>query len=495
MDQKAFTKLANQGYNRIPLVLNTYADFDTPMSIYLKLANEPYSFFLESVQGGERFSRYSFIGLPTNKRITVTNNELLQISGDRVEQAINTDDPLASIRTIFSKIKVAPCPVNTRFVGGLVGYFGFDLIKYIEKGLAKKLNISTNNVSQLPEIMLLLAEELAIVDNLTGKLSLVVYADPKYPNALNKAKERLNQLLVKLRTPLDLPKSFPCGTLKPKYRSSKKEFTDAVKKAKKYILDGDIFQVVLSHSVDSQINCSPLSFYRALRSINPSPYMYFFNFEDYFVVGASPEILVRLQQDEVTVRPIAGTRRRGKNQQEDLRLEKELLADEKENAEHMMLLDLGRNDAGKICKSGSVKVTEEKSIEKYSHVMHMVSNIRGKINPNIDAFEALAATFPAGTVSGAPKIRALEIIAELEKEKRGIYSGAVGYIGFNGDMDLAIALRTAIIQQNTITVQAGAGIVADSNPDLEWEETVNKAKAIFTAAEIAINGLDSTNIQ
>lgn len=496
MDQKSFDNLANQGYNRIPVVLETFADLDSPLSIYLKLANEPYSYFLESVQGGERFSRYSFIGLPTTKRISVSENEILHISGHRVDASIKTAEPLAEIRKYLNELKVAPCPVKTRFSGGLVGYFGYETIGYLEKKLTSQLQKKNVGAGvKIPEILLLLSEELAIVDNLTGKLSLVVYADPKFPKALTKAKEHLVQLLQKLRSPVVLPESKASGALIPKYKVSKKEFMSMVESAKKYILDGDIFQVVLSHPIESPFNCSPLTFYRALRSINPSPYMYYFNFEDFFVVGASPEILVRLQNDELTVRPIAGTRKRGSSESEDLKLEAELKADEKECAEHMMLLDLGRNDAGRICESGTVQVTEEMTIERYSHVMHMVSNVQGKIKAKCDSLSALSATFPAGTVSGAPKVRALEIIAELEKEKREIYAGAVGYLGFNGDMDLAIALRTAIISDNTIRVQAGAGIVADSVAESEWDETVNKAKALFTAAQMAIDGLDTSYIE
>lgn len=494
MNQTTFNELASKGYNRIPVVLETFADLDSPLSIYLKLANAPYSYFLESVQGGERFSRYSFVGLPTNKRIAVFGNELLQISGERVDKSITTTNPLAEIRKIMGELNVAPCPIKTRFAGGLVGYFGYDTIRYIEKKLTANKKVEPKN-AHIPDILLLLTEELAIIDNLTGKLSLVVYADPKLPKSLPKAKERLSMLLEKLRSPVVLPQSTASGALIPKYKTSKNEYMEMVEKAQKYIIEGDIFQVVLSHAVESPFTASPLSFYRALRSINPSPYMYYFNFEDFYIVGASPEILVRVQNEEVTVRPIAGTRMRGQNEVEDLALEKDLLADEKERAEHTMLLDLGRNDAGRICKAGSVRVTEEMQIERYSHVMHMVSNVQGEIENGMDAISALAATFPAGTVSGAPKVRAMEIIDELEKEPRNVYSGAVGYLGFNGDMDVAIALRTALIHNNTIRVQVGAGIVADSIPESEWQETVNKAKAVLTAAQMAIDGLDTNFIE
>lgn len=494
MDTQKFNELAQQGYNRIPVVLETYADLDSPLSIYLKLANAPYSYLLESVQGGERFGRYSFIGLPTNERLIYTAQKWLHVQGARVNREITTHEPLDEIRQFMSTLKVAPCPVHTRFAGGLVGYFGYDTIRVIEPKLAKGRKAPNTATTQIPDILLLISEELAIVDNLSGKLSLVVYADPRMPKALQKAKDRLAQLLSQLRAPLSLPQSSPNGVLIPKYLVRPEQFLDSVRKAKEYIAAGDIFQVVLSHPLESPFTADPLSFYRALRSINPSPYMFYLHMEDFQVVGASPEILVRLQQDEITVRPIAGTRQRGANAAEDNALAKDLLADDKERAEHMMLLDLGRNDAGRVSQAGSVQVTEEMVIERYSHVMHLVSNVQGQVKQGMDAMSVLAATFPAGTVSGAPKVRALEIIDELESEPRALYSGAVGYVGFNGDMDVAIALRTALIRDGTIRVQAGAGIVADSDPQSEWEETRAKAKALLTAAQMAIDGLDTQYI-
>jgi len=486
MTEQEFNHLAEQGYNRIPLVLETLADLDTPLSLYLKLANRPYSYFLESVVGGERFGRYSFIGLPAKKRIVV-RGKTVRVEGDsQVFEEAEVDDPLAFVQDYAARLKVAVRPGQPRFAGGLAGYFGYDTIRYIEKKLAA---CAKPDVLGTPDILLLLSEEVAVVDNLSGKIYLIVYADPAEPGAYGKGKARLDELQQVLRRPAEAPVVQPKAGQQAASEFGEEAFKVAVEKAKRYIFDGDIMQVVLSQRMSQPFDASPLTLYRALRSLNPSPYMFYYDMGDHHVVGASPEILVRLEGDTVTVRPIAGTRPRGKSREEDEALARDLLADPKEIAEHLMLMDLGRNDAGRVAQIGSVQVTEKMVIERYSHVMHIVSNVDAKLKAGMKAMDVLRATFPAGTVSGAPKVRAMEIIDELEPSKRGIYAGAVGYLGFNGDMDLAIALRTAVVKDGTLYVQAGAGIVADSVPQSEWIETQNKARAVLRAAEMALSGL------
>ena len=487
MTESEFYALASQGYNRIPCVFETLADFDTPLSIYVKLANEPYSYLLESVHGGERFGRYSFIGLSTPTRIAVYGNQTMVLTGDRVaEKAPENMNPLAFIRQYLARYQVAKVPKLPRFAGGLVGCFGYDTIAYIEPKLAHSRHTDTLS---LPDIYLLVSEEIAVVDNLTGKLMLIIYADPEVPNAFQKAKKRMEELLQRLISHASIPEATQYPAQTPVEETCQADFEAAVRKAKEYIFEGDIMQVVLSQRLSQPFYADPLTLYRALRAINPSPYMYYYHFDDFHVVGTSPEILVRLEGEDVTVRPIAGTRKRSANLAEDEHLAEEMLNDPKEIAEHTMLLDLGRNDLGKIAQPATVTVDEHMVIERYSHVMHMVSNVTGKLKPSEDAISVFKATFPAGTVSGAAKIRAMEIIDELEVSKRGLYAGAVGYLGFHGDMDLAITIRTAIIRNNTIYVQAGAGIVADSDPASEWTETLNKAKAVLKAANMAMNGL------
>src|SRR5512139_1598446 len=485
--EQEFNALAAQGYNRIPLVAETFADLDTPLSLYLKLANKPYSYLLESVQGGERFGRYSFIGLPATTRITVRGHQvtLTQPSGETTEEAGN---PLDYVRDYQASFSVAPLTGLPRFTGGLAGYFGYDTVRYIEPKLA---TTQKKDVLGTPDILLMLTEQLAVVDNLSGKLTFVVYADPAQPDAYTHALHRLNALQHALRQPVKIPDApqFPRHEAHSEF--GEEAFKAAVEKAKRYIFDGDIMQVVLSQRMAQPFPGSPLSLYRALRSVNPSPYMFYYDMGDHHVVGASPEILVRLEGDNVTVRPIAGTRPRGKTPEQDADLAEELLADPKELAEHLMLIDLGRNDIGRVAERGSVRLTDKMVIERYSHVMHIVSNVEAKLKPGVHAMDVLRATFPAGTVSGAAKVRAMEIIDELEPSKRGIYAGAVGYLGFNGDMDLAIALRTAVVKNNTLYVQAGAGIVADSVPESEWLETQNKARAVLRAAEMVLDGLDA----
>ena len=485
--EQEFNTLALQGYNRIPLVTETFADLDTPLSLYLKLANQPYSYLLESVQGGERFGRYSFIGLPAETRITVRGKQVTLTHKD-IETTHEVDNPLDFIREYQSRFKVAPLPDLPRFTGGLAGYFGYDTIRYIEPRLAKTVKPDTLGT---PDILLMLTEQLAVVDNLSGKLTFIVYANPEQADAYALARQRLYELTTRLRQPVDIPHAPPMHGGEARSEFGETAFKQAVVKAKQYIFDGDIMQVVLSQRMAQPFPASPLSLYRALRSVNPSPYMFYYDMGDHHVVGASPEILVRLEDNTVTVRPIAGTRPRGKTQQQDAILAQELLADPKELAEHLMLIDLGRNDIGRVAQNGTVNLTEKMIIERYSHVMHIVSNVEATLKPGLNAMDVLKATFPAGTVSGAAKVRAMEIIDELEPTKRGIYAGAVGYLGFNGDMDLAIALRTAVVKDNMLYVQAGAGIVADSVPDNEWMETQNKARAVLRAAEMVLAGLDN----
>jgi anthranilate synthase component 1 len=491
MTEAEFTQLAQAGYNRIPIVLETFADLDTPLSIYLKLANGPYTYLLESVVGGERFGRYSFIGLAAKTRIEVHGYQCTELSGSAIAQQSTVDDPLDYVERYLARFKVATvehAEKLPRFCGGLVGYFGYDTVRYVEKKLAH-----TQKPDQLgtPDIALLVSEEIAIVDNLSGKLFLVVYAEPGIPDALNRARARLAELLKKLRAPVVIP-SNSTGVSEPAVSGfGQQAYHAAVERAKKYIFEGDIMQVVPSQRMSKPLHATPLALYRALRTLNPSPYMFYFDFDDFHVVGASPEILARLEGGVVTVRPIAGTRKRGITPEEDKALAEELLADPKERAEHIMLMDLGRNDAGRVSQIGSVQVTEQMVIERYSHVMHIVSNVEGKIKPGLGAIDVLRATFPAGTVSGAPKVRAMEIIDELEPVKRGIYAGAVGYLGFDGNMDVAIALRTGVVKGGILYAQAGGGVVADSQPEAEWQETQNKARALLRAAEIAEAGLDS----
>jgi anthranilate synthase component I len=485
--EQEFHALAGQGYNRIPLAVESFADLDTPLSLYLKLANKPFSYLLESVQGGERFGRYSFIGLPAETHISVRGKQvtLTTPAGETTQEVA---DPLAFIEEYQARFKVAPLSGLPRFTGGLAGYFGYDTVRFIEHKLAATRK---PDVLGTPDILLMLTEQLAVIDNLSGKLTFIVYADPTHEGAYRAALQRLDALQHALRQPVHIPSAPPMRRHEAKSEMGETTFKAAVEKAKQYIVDGDIMQVVLSQRMSQPFPASPLSLYRALRSINPSPYMFYYDMGDHHVVGSSPEILVRLESDVVTVRPIAGTRPRGKTPQKDTELAEELLADPKELAEHLMLIDLGRNDIGRVAEYGTVKLTDKMVIERYSHVMHIVSNVEAKLKEGLSAMDVLKATFPAGTVSGAAKVRAMEIIDELEPSKRGIYAGAVGYLAFNGDMDVAIALRTAVVKDKTLYVQAGAGIVADSVPESEWLETQNKARAILRAAEMVLDGLDA----
>jgi anthranilate synthase component 1 len=487
INQAEFNALAAQGYNRIPLVLETFADLDTPLSLYLKLANQPFSYLLESVQGGERFGRYSIIGLPAKTRIVAHGRKVEVIEADAVVESVDDTNPLDFVKAYQARFKTPPYEGLPRFTGGLAGYFGYETVRYIEKRLA---NTSKPDAIATPDVLLMVSEQLAVVDNLSGKLYFIVYADTSEANAYENAHATLNALLKMLKKAVTIPETPPTDKTEAVSEFGEDNFKTAVKRAQQYILDGDIMQVVLSQRMSQPFTASPLSLYRVLRSLNPSPYMFYYDMGDHHVVGASPEILVRLENGTVTARPIAGTRPRGKTREQDIALAEELLADPKERAEHVQLMDLGRNDVGRVAVTGSVKVTDNMMIERYSHVMHIVSNVEGKLKPGMDAIDVLKATFPAGTVSGAPKVRAMEIIDELEPSKRGIYAGAVGYLGFNGDMDVAIAIRTGVIKNNMLHVQAGAGIVADSVPQSEWIETQNKARAVLRAAELVQAGLD-----
>ncbi|SEA98097.1 anthranilate synthase component 1 [Thiothrix caldifontis] len=489
MNQDIFDTYIAQGYNRVPVRRTILADLDTPLSAYLKLADAPYSYLFESVQGGEKWGRYSMLGLPAQTIIKVFG---LRVEVHRAHQPLETfdvADPLAWITTFQQQYNVPDIDGLPRFNGGLVGYFGYETIRYIEKKLANGRD--KPDPLGTPDIVLMVSDEVVVFDNLRGELHLIVLAEA---NGYTQAQQRLDALERQLQEARRLYQPAPKATQvdESDFISGFTEdgFKQAVLDAKEYIKAGDIMQVVLSQRMSIPFAAPPLDLYRALRRLNPSPYMYFLNLGDFHIVGSSPEILVRLEDDVITVRPIAGTRRRGDTEQRDQELETELLNDPKELAEHLMLIDLGRNDAGRVSEIGSVKLTDKMIVERYSHVMHIVSNVTGKLLPGLDAMDVLRATFPAGTVSGAPKIRAMEIIDELEPVKRGVYSGAVGYLAWNGNMDTAIAIRTAVIKDDVLHIQAGAGVVYDSVPQSEWDETMNKGRAVFRAASAALSGLN-----
>ncbi|HUW98835.1 MAG TPA: anthranilate synthase component I [Acidiferrobacter sp.] len=480
------------GGHRVPLVREVLADLDTPLSCYLKLACGRYSYLLESVQGGEKWGRYSLIGLPARTCLRLSGHEVtLEHDGEIVERGM-TDDILATVRAFKARYQVDENPALPRFHGGLVGYFGYETVRYIEPSLGES---SKPDEIGGPDALFLVSDELVIFDNLRGMLSLVVHADGAAGDVgIMKAQRRLGELEERLREPLPRPvaRAKPTAMDESDFVSgfTKSGFEAAVARSRDYIHAGDIMQVALSQRLSAPAQFTPLDLYRALRRINPSPYMYLFDLGEFHVVGSSPEILAKLDGREVAVRPIAGTRRRGRDEKEDIALAAELLADPKEIAEHVMLVDLGRNDVGRVAEVGSVVVSDQMTVERYSHVMHLVSHVTGRLKVGLDAFDVLRATFPAGTLTGAPKVRAMEIIDELEPIKRGLYAGAVGYIGWNGNMDMAIAIRTAVLRNGRLYLQVGAGIVADSIPEREWEETMNKARAMFKAAELAAAGLE-----
>ena len=480
---------AESRYTRIPVVREVLSDLDTPLSVYLKLADAPHTYLFESVQGGERFGRYSIIGLPARRTVTFRGH-LMEVHEDgQVVESRQVADPFAEVEALRAAYSVPKLEGLPGFTGGLVGWFGFECIGYIEPRLAGG---GARDEIGTPDIYLMLSEELAVFDNLKGRLYLVVHADSRRPGAWEAAQARLDALAAKLRQPGHYPPPLARDVLDESHFVSgftREGFIAAVEKSKEYIRAGDVFQVVLSQRLSVPFNARPVDVYRALRALNPSPYMYFLDTGEVQVVGSSPEILVRLQGGVVTVRPIAGTRPRGRTPEEDLALEQELLADPKERAEHVMLIDLGRNDVGRVSEPGSVEVGDRFVIERYSHVMHIVSEVTGRLKAGLSYADVLRATFPAGTVSGAPKIRALEVIRELEPIKRNVYAGSIGYIGWHGDADTAIAIRTAVIRDGRLYVQAGAGIVHDSDPQKEWEETMNKGRALFRAVAQAAQGL------
>ena len=489
ISKQEYQAQADAGYNRIPLVQELLADLDTPLSLYLKLANQPFSYLLESVVGGERFGRYSFIGLPCQTYLKASGRHVdVYHNGEVIEQY--DGNPLHFIEAFHERYKTPEIPGLPRFTGGLVGYFGYETIYHFEHFAHRLKNTPKEDPLGTHDIFLMLSQELAVIDNLSGKIYLIVYADPSQPQGYQRARDRLEELRIQLRQSSTIPLSLGSETQAAVHETGEERYKSHVRRVRDYILAGDCMQVVPSQRLTMPFYDNPLHLYRALRTLNPSPYLFYYHFDDFFVVGSSPEILVRREGEKIVVRPIAGTRLRGATPEQDQAMADDLLSDAKEIAEHVMLIDLGRNDVGRISQTGQVQVTEKMVIEKYSHVMHIVSNVEGILQPNTSNMDILAATFPAGTLSGAPKVRALEIIEELEPAKRGVYGGAVGVWGFNNDMDLAIAIRTAVIRNNTLYVQSGGGIVADSEEEAEWQETQNKARAVLRAAQMVQEGLD-----
>lgn len=488
MTPAQFSAYAEQGYNRIPLLREIIADLETPLSCYLKLAAKPYSYLFESVQGGEQWGRYSIIGLPCKTLLRVSGLEVSHEDNGQIVHRQTVDDPLAYIEHFQQSFKVPTIAGMPKFNGGLVGYFAYDTVRYVET----RLKANKRDAIGTPDILLMVSDDLVVFDNLSGRLYVITHVDPAAADAYTQGQARLETLISQIRSPLPERTPRPCQAVSEQdFESSfgKNAFMAAVARIKDYILAGDVMQVVLAQRMSVPFDAAPLDLYRALRHLNPSPYLYFLDMGDFHIVGSSPEILARAEDHVITVRPLAGTRKRGQTPEQDLALEQELLADPKEIAEHLMLIDLGRNDVGRVSQIGSVKVSDQMSVERYSHVMHIVSNVQGHVLHDKTPIDVLKATLPAGTLSGAPKIRAMEIIDELEPVKRGIYGGAVGYLSWQGNMDTAIAIRTAIVKDKRLYIQAGAGIVADSVPALEWEETMNKGRAIFRAAELACKHL------
>jgi anthranilate synthase component 1 len=492
MTPEQFERYSAEGYTRIPLSCELIADLDNPLSVFMKLADRPYTFLFESVQGGEKWGRYSIIGLPARTVVRIREKSVSVSVDDVITQQFDVEDPLGWIEQYQAQFVVPDVPDLPRITGGLVGYFGYDTVRYIEPKLGK--NPHPDPIDN-PDILLMVTDELVVFDNLSGHLSVIVLVDPEQADSRQTGLKRLADVHARLRSGMpERPARHSAKVVNESDFSSgftEKAYKDAVRQIIDYITQGECMQVVLSQRLSIPYKAPALDLYRALRALNPSPYMFYLDLGDHYVVGASPEILVRLEDSEVTVRPLAGTRPRGENETEDKANETSLLEDPKELAEHLMLIDLGRNDIGRIAQTGSVEVTDKFSIERYSHVMHIVSNVVGRLKPGMSPLDVLKATFPAGTLSGAPKVRAMEIIQELEPVKRGVYSGAVGYLSWNGNMDTAIAIRTAVIKDDTLHVQAGAGIVYDSDPESEWQETHAKARAIFRAVAIAQAGLDT----
>ncbi|MGH8122722.1 MAG: anthranilate synthase component I [Rudaea sp.] len=485
-----FADLATQGYNRIPVVREVLSYLDTPLSVYLKLADGPFAYLFESVEGGARWGRYSIIGLPARRVIRVYGHRLTISDEGEIIEDRRVGDPLAELVRIKAQYKVPRIDGLPKFAGGLVGYFGYECASYIEHKV--KADAKPDRLG-MPDVCLMLAEELAVFDNLKGKLYLIVNVDPADPRAYARAQRRLDGLVHRLRsTSAAYPDFVAFDTIDESHFVSsfpKDDYLAAVARAKEYVYAGDVFQVQISQRLSVPFRSRPLDVYRALRALNPSPYMYFIDLGSEQIIGSSPEILVRSQGNQVVLRPLAGTRRRGHTPEEDIALEKELLGDPKERAEHLMLIDLGRNDVGRIAETGSVELTANMIVERYSHVMHIVSEVVGKLKSGLSFMDVFRATFPAGTLTGAPKVRAMEVIAELETVKRGVYGGAIGYWNWHDEADLAIAIRTAIVQKGQLHVQAAGGVVADSIPELEWKETMNKCRALFRAVAQAAGGL------
>ena len=483
MTEQDFIKHIEQGYNLIPLKSTLINDGLDPIDVYQKLSNMPKSYLLESLEGKKDWSRYTIIGLPSEEYIELKDNKIKYFISNKLVEDIETNNPIDWIEEFQNKFNVPNDLDLPKFQGGLVGYFGFDTVKYFEPAI--KATIQKDEMDT-PDICLIVSKEFLIFDKINNKIHIVIYTNNNL-NSFKESQDKIKKLEIFLRDEI-IPEdnirkqaNDKINNLDIHYHFNKNDFISSVDKIKQFIINGDVMQVVLSQRMSMDFVGEPINFYRELRELNPSPYMYYLNMGDYQIVGSSPEILVRLEDDLITVRPIAGTRPRGKNENEDNILENELRNDPKELAEHLMLIDLGRNDAGKVSKVGSIKLTDKMIIEKYSHVMHMVSNVTGSIEKNLGMMDVLKSTFPAGTVSGAPKIRAIDIIYELESIKRGIYAGAIGYLGWNGNMDTAIAIRTCVIKDGKLNIQCGAGIVNDSIAELEWEETLNKGKAIVQA--------------
>ena len=470
---------------RIPISVEILADMETPLSVFKKLGNQPYSYLFESVEGGEKWARYSLIGLPASTVIKVFNNEIQIWEDGKITEKLISEDPLKFLEEYQENIKVKVNEELPGFTGGLVGYLGYDCIRYIESRLSQS---NLPDPLGTPDALFMLSEEVAVFDNLNNKLHLIVLSKSESKEDITSANERLKELSDKLLTPLALnnPEEINSPVTEKDFVSGfgEKEFKESVEKIKEYIRAGDVMQVVCSQRMSVPFTSDPVELYRSIRHLNPSPYLYYLDLEEFHIVGSSPEILARLENGEVTVRPIAGTRRRGKDDMDDIAMEEDMVNDPKEIAEHLMLIDLGRNDIGRIAEPGTVEVTQRFGIERYSHVMHMVSNVRAKLRKGLKSMDVFRATFPAGTLSGAPKIRAMEIIDEFEPVKRGIYGGAIGYFSWQGNMDMAITIRTAIIKDDVLYIQAGGGFVADSDPELEWKESLNKGRAIFKAVEM-----------
>jgi len=486
-----FRKLAAAGYNHIPICRYAMADHETPLSVYRKLADGPFSYLLESaIEGSERWNRYSFMGLSARCVIKVFGRQVrVERQGETVER-VETDDPLAFIRQFRDRFRVPELPGLPRFVGGLVGYFGYDTVRFAEPHLFAGMPADE---LELPDIMLMVSDEVMVFDSFRSRMMMIRLVDPAEPSAYERACRELEALHERLDTARTPRPRVHAGTRLVREedfhsRTGREKFMESVGRIREYIIAGDAMQVVLSHLMSLPVTAPPVDIYRALRSLNPSPYMYLMDFDGFHIVSSSPEILARLENRDMTSRPLAGTRRRGRTDEEDQLMAAELLGDPKELAEHLMLIDLARNDLGRVAETGTVRVQEKMQIERYSHVMHISSTVVGRLAASCDALDLLRATLPVGTLSGAPKIRAMEIIDELESVKRGVYGGAVGYLGWNGNMDMAIAIRTAVIKDDILYLTVGGGIVADSDPHLEWEETMNKARAMFRAVMLAESG-------